>query len=145
MKKSHKQKKPTLQQRFQRLNKELKAFITISVFVFIAIVAGIFFLNSNSLLQADQSSAQVAFGRCKSDKPELVCWNGKPWFLVGANLAWLDWSCDFGTGCSWASTLNSASKQQRLRQDLTAMKNAKINTVRWWVFQDAPGGREWGR
>ena len=60
-----------------------------------------------------------------------IPWNGKNWYLSGANYAWQNYGTDFGTG-GWGKFTNWA----QVGKDFTTMKAQGVLTVRWWVFAD---------
>lgn len=69
---------------------------------------------------------------------KLVNFKGGNWFLLGVNLPWVDWGCDFGSGCSNGVSVRSSSTQTRLRSEFQKMKANNVKTVRWWLFPGEP-------
>jgi mannan endo-1,4-beta-mannosidase len=59
---------------------------------------------------------------------------GKDLYLSGFNIAWFEYSKDFGKG------INEA----RLRQAASDVSSAGGNTLRWWVHVDGTTTPEWG-
>jgi hypothetical protein len=66
----------------------------------------------------------------------LLGWRGSQRFLVGANLPWVEWGCDFG--CGDAGGASSEATQLVLADAFTAARAAGVELVRWWVFTDGP-------
>jgi hypothetical protein len=66
----------------------------------------------------------------------LISWRGSERFLVGANLPWVEWGCDFG--CGDAGGASSEATQLVLADAFTAARASGIELVRWWVFTDGP-------
>jgi hypothetical protein len=72
--------------------------------------------------------------------PGHVPYRGGAWWLLGANMPWLNWANDFGGGLD----------QAQADQKLAAAQNAGMHVVRWWVFeggahiQPAAGGAPTG-
>jgi len=65
-----------------------------------------------------------------------ITWNGKSWYVHGANLPWYNWGCDFGCGSNGgasSSTVNSA-----VSAAFAQAKANGVNVVRWWVFPGDP-------
>lgn len=66
-----------------------------------------------------------------------ITWQGGSYFLLGANLPWFNWGCDFGCGADGGVSSSAVSGEvgaafQRLRA-------AGASVVRWWVFPGDAG------
>jgi hypothetical protein len=57
--------------------------------------------------------------------PGRVSYGGGSWWLLGANMPWLNWANDFGGGLD----------QAQADQKLAAAQAAGMHVVRWWVFE----------
>ncbi len=68
-----------------------------------------------------------------------VSWHGKDWFLHGVNMPWVQWGCDFGSGCSWGDNgVESTTVQAKIRPEFQKLKDNKLHVVRWWMFPGTP-------
>lgn len=72
------------------------------------------------------SNAQTSTGR--------VIVDGRPYFLLGANMPWYNWGSDFGRGSNGGVTGTRAS----IGQGLARLKDAGVKNVRWWMFPGDP-------
>ena len=77
--------------------------------------------------------------------PTRVRWLDGEWFLLGVNLPWVHWSCDFGVPspsqpefCAPDASASSSATQAILRPRFQALQAADVHVVRWWVFPDQP-------
>jgi len=59
-----------------------------------------------------------------------ITWQGKDWYLMGANVPWYNWGCDFGCNANGGVSGNKTN----LGTGFGKLKTAGVNTVRWWVF-----------
>lgn len=61
-----------------------------------------------------------------------VAWQGRDWYLNGANMPWINWACDFGCADKGvAAAATNATADAILAQ---AQANG-VKVVRWWVFE----------
>ncbi|GIW59644.1 MAG: hypothetical protein KatS3mg087_0710 [Patescibacteria group bacterium] len=60
--------------------------------------------------------------------------NGSPYFLLGANMPWYNWGCDFGCGNNGgvSSTRNTISSR------VATLSNSGGRNIRWWLFPGDP-------
>lgn len=65
-----------------------------------------------------------------------ITWQGKSWYLNGANLPWNNWGCDFGCGSNGGAS--SASANATLDAAFAQAKANGVNVIRWWVFPGNP-------
>lgn len=66
-----------------------------------------------------------------------VSWQGKNYYLQGANLPWNNWGCDFGCGASGTGASSAAAKAT-LDATFAQAKANGVNVIRWWVFPGSP-------
>jgi len=59
-----------------------------------------------------------------------------PRYFVGANVPWINWTCDFGCGDKGGAS--SVEVRATLAEGFGQLKAAGIHTVRWWVFEGDP-------
>jgi hypothetical protein len=62
-----------------------------------------------------------------------ISWQGRPFYLHGANVPWLNFACDFGCGAKGG--VSSASVKSSLSAKFAQAAGAGIHTIRWWVFE----------
>ena len=73
-----------------------------------------------------------------------VSWQGASWQLLGVNLPWRRWACDFGgsseasPGCAASDGVQSAESQQAIGGRLAQLSTRGIPVVRWWIFPGDP-------
>lgn len=65
-----------------------------------------------------------------------IQWQGKSWFLTGANVPWYSWACDFGCGSNGG--VSSPQVQAALSQTFAQAKANGVRTIRWWMFEGNP-------
>jgi|GEM_PF-2349601 len=65
-----------------------------------------------------------------------IPFQGDQRFLLGANLPWVNWSCDFG--CGGNGGVSDPGVQAQLAPVLAQARQAGIRTIRWWMFEDDP-------
>lgn len=63
-----------------------------------------------------------------------ITWQGKNWYLQGANLAWYNWPCDFGCNNNGGVLQNKTIISNKLAQ----AKDSGANVIRWWTFPGDP-------
>ena len=71
-----------------------------------------------------------------SDRLDRMAWGDDDWYLHGANVAWLNWGCDFGCGSSGG--VSSDSSQAALHERFEQAEAAGIKNLRWWIFPGDP-------
>jgi hypothetical protein len=78
---------------------------------------------------------------CPVDRSHLVPRFGGRWFLIGANVPWLNggFGADFGTVEEWNQHTYDASATRAMFRNL---RQQGANTVRWWLFADGRGAPE---
>lgn len=78
---------------------------------------------------------------CSGDRSHLVPRFGGRWFLLGANVPWLNggYSADFGTVEEWNQHAYDANATRAM---FRALRQQGANTVRWWLFADGRGAPE---
>jgi hypothetical protein len=66
-------------------------------------------------------------------------------FLIGVNLPWLDYGCDFGTN-AWQPEggLARPERRQRLAPVFESLAARGIRAVRWFMLGDGRAGIRWG-
>ena len=62
-----------------------------------------------------------------------IPWQGGSWYLLGANVPWLNWACDFGCGANGG--VSSPSSQAELSRAFAELRASGAHTVRWWMFE----------
>jgi hypothetical protein len=65
-----------------------------------------------------------------------ITWQGKSWYLHGANVPWYNWACDFGCGANGG--VSSSAVQSALSTGFGQAKTAGMHVIRWWVFPGDP-------
>lgn len=76
-----------------------------------------------------------ASGPVEAATEKRVSWQGQEWFLHGVNMPWVQWGCDFGSGCSWGDNgVESAAVQAKIRPEFQKLKDNNLHVVRWWMF-----------
>lgn len=74
-----------------------------------------------------------------------VPWQGKDWFLHGVNMPWIQWGCDFGSGCTWGDNgVESSAVQAKIRPEFQKLKDNNLHVVRWWLFPGLPSTNDQG-
>lgn len=63
-----------------------------------------------------------------------ITWQGEEWFLLGVNMPWFNWSCDFG--CNANGGVSSTKSEIGAR--LAVAKQAGMRNLRWWLFPGDP-------
>src|SRR5581483_5818185 len=66
-----------------------------------------------------------------------IPWQGRNWYLHGANVPWLNWAADFGGGTG-NHGVSSAASQAALRAAFQQAKDSGVTNIRWWVFEGDP-------
>ncbi len=66
-----------------------------------------------------------------------VQWQGGTDYLLGANLPWFGWGCDFGCGSS-AGGVSDPATSAAIGPVLDAARAAGMEIVRWWLFPGEP-------
>lgn len=68
-----------------------------------------------------------------------VPYGGSRFFVHGANLPWLHWGCDFGSGCTWGEVgVRTTKTQNDLRPVFADARAHGLSVVRWWLFPGSP-------
>ena len=65
-----------------------------------------------------------------------ITWQGRSWYLHGANVPWLNWAGDFGGGTN--NGVKSAASQTALKAAFQQAKDSGVTNIRWWVFEGDP-------
>lgn len=65
-----------------------------------------------------------------------IAWQGKDWYVHGANLPWYNWGCDFGCGSNGGAS--SPTVRAAAGAAFADAKANGINVIRWWVFPGDP-------
>jgi len=78
---------------------------------------------------------------CPGDRSHLIPRFGGHWFLLGANVPWLNggFGADFGTVEEWNQHTYDANATRSM---FRALRQQGANTVRWWLFADGRGAPE---
>lgn len=78
---------------------------------------------------------------CPADRSHLIPRFGGRWFLVGANVPWLNggYGADFATVEEWSQHTYDPNATRAM---LRALRQQGANTVRWWLFADGRGAPE---
>lgn len=66
--------------------------------------------------------------------PNRIPWQGKDWYLLGANVPWYNWACDFGCNQNGGVSGN----RQTFQTGFQKLKDNNIHVARWWVFPGDP-------
>ncbi len=97
-----------------------------SVFVFVLALITIYTAATPATAQTTSSLKKVP-------------WQGKEWFMHGVNMPWIQWGCDFGSGCNWGrNNIRYPEAQAKIRPEFQKLKDSKIHVVRWWLFPGNP-------
>lgn len=97
-----------------------------SVFVFVLALITIYSAATPATAQTTSSLKKVP-------------WQGKEWFMHGVNMPWIQWGCDFGSGCNWGRhNIRFAEAQAKIRPEFQKLKDSKLHIVRWWLFPGNP-------
>jgi len=65
-----------------------------------------------------------------------IAWQGGSWYVQGANVPWLNWSCDFGCGNNGGAS--SSASQATLDSAFSQLRGTGTHTLRWWMFEGDP-------
>ena len=65
-----------------------------------------------------------------------ISWEGRQWYLHGANLPWFNWGCDFGCGLSGGASSTEAG--EAVSSAIAGAKASGLNVIRWWMFPGKP-------
>ena len=65
-----------------------------------------------------------------------IPFDGDSRFLLGANVPWINWGCDFGCGSSGG--VSDPSVQAQIAPVFAQARQAGARTLRWWMFEDDP-------
>ncbi|MGQ9774172.1 hypothetical protein [Chloroflexus sp.] len=87
------------------------------------------------------TTATATSANCPVDRSHLIPRFGGRWFLLGANVPWLNggYGADFGTVEEWNQhTYNADATRTMFR----SLRQQGANTVRWWLFADGRGAPE---
>ncbi|KKK53278.1 hypothetical protein LCGC14_3096390, partial [marine sediment metagenome] len=68
--------------------------------------------------------------------PGRIPWQGQDWYLLGANLPWYNWGCDFGCGPNGGAS--SPTVRAALDSGFSRLEASGIHLARWWVFPGNP-------
>lgn len=70
----------------------------------------------------------------------LVTWDGEERFLLGANLPWFNWGCDFGcgTGARGSFGVSDHEVTTAVAAAIEQGRHAGMDVIRWWVFPGEP-------
>jgi hypothetical protein len=73
--------------------------------------------------------------------PDRIAWQGQRWYLLGANIPWVDYGRDFGGGTDARGKphLGVAANRAAIEPGLVRMRDAGVHVARWWTFV-ADGG-----
>jgi len=98
----------------------------------------VLFLVSIRVIVPSTTSAPAS---CPVDRSHLVPRFGGRWFLIGANVPWLNegFGADFGTVEEWNQHTYDAGATRAMFRNL---HQQGANTVRWWLFTDGRGAPE---
>jgi hypothetical protein len=66
-----------------------------------------------------------------------IPWQGQDWFLLGANVPWLNWAKDFGGGGGGGGA-SSPESRAVMNDAFATAKASGANTIRWWTFEGDP-------
>lgn len=64
-----------------------------------------------------------------------VTWQCEKRFMLGTNYAWRNFGGDFGGIAAWGQS-GVAEDSAAVRTELTEMKAAGVNVIRWWMFPE---------
>lgn len=96
-------------------------------------------LCSRLVPSVDASSAALAVPGARAiPAGGRVPWQGKDWYLHGANVPWLNWGADFGGGVNGGGVSSAASRTE-LARGFGQLRDAGVHTVRWWTFEGDAG------
>ena len=63
-------------------------------------------------------------------------WQGENSYLLGVNVPWYNWQCDFG--CGTDNGVSNAGNKAQIAAKFAELKAAGVHNVRWWVFPGDP-------
>lgn len=91
-----------------------------------ASVAGVVRANGSPVGAASGGGQQAPAG-------SRISWQGDNRFLLGANVPWFNWACDFGCGASGG--VSDPNVQAKLDPVFRQARAAGLSTLRWWIFE----------
>jgi hypothetical protein len=62
-----------------------------------------------------------------------IAWQGEDWYLLGANVPWLNWGRDFGGGAK--DGLSNPENRKTVSDGFGNAKANGVNVIRWWAFE----------
>jgi len=65
-----------------------------------------------------------------------IPWQGQDWYLLGANVPWYNWGCDFGCGPNGGAS--SPTVRAALDNGFSQLEASGVHVARWWVFPGDP-------
>jgi hypothetical protein len=65
-----------------------------------------------------------------------ISWQNGGWYLLGANVPWFNWGCDFG--CGGRKGVSSPAVAAQLEPVFRAARDSGVRVLRWWVFPGEP-------
>lgn len=90
--------------------------------------------------QPQQARQLTATASMQGEPPEAgsrVSFQGDSRFLLGANVPWINWGCDFGCGADGGG-VSDPSVTTQLEPVFKQARAAGVRTLRWWMFEDDP-------
>src|SRR3989442_14849543 len=62
-----------------------------------------------------------------------IVWQGTDWYLLGANVPWFNWPCDFG--CNAKGGVSAPDVSAALKAKFQQAQASGLHAIRWWVFE----------
>jgi hypothetical protein len=102
----------------------------------LGLIVSLLFPSSSSVASASGlASAPAAANTARQLGPgSRIPWQGQDWFLLGANVPWVNWGKDFGGG-GGGGGVSSPDVRATMDEAFGTAKAAGANTVRWWTFE----------
>jgi hypothetical protein len=86
---------------------------------------------------ADTTTTTSTLPPLTPENAPRVQWQGATDYLLGANMPWFGWGCDFGCGPS-AGGVSDPATSAAIGPVLDAAHAAGMDVVRWWLFPGEP-------
>jgi hypothetical protein len=93
--------------------------------------------GAGSVTVATDNATTTTLPPLTPENAPRVQWQGGTDYLLGANLPWYGWGCDFGCGAS-AGGVSDPATSDVIGPALDSAKAAGMDIVRWWLFPGQP-------
>lgn len=93
------------------------------------------FPRSSEVTTSTTSTTSTSLPPLDPVNAPLIEWNGTRRYIHGANLAWVNFGCDFGCGADGG--VSSPEVQAIVADAFVRARAADMTHVRWWLFPEA--------